>query len=239
MIKMINISKFKSVCENLWFISKQVWYVPFIWSLAWFSYWISHGLITLKQSPLQGNPLHYIGAAISITALLIAGHTTAKLRIMTLFKKPARAINVNASKISRFPTKAKAYLFRKISFKKQRERKNLPQKPAEKFILKEQEHSPPKTLKPQIDHQSLIKSSQSPKPQETPMSSQQQQTPPSPIAAPQSLVSINPVPNQTEKSQTQKTQETNLDCLICPKLISCNHRYNRPAETETPCPYAS
>jgi hypothetical protein len=74
------IAKIKSKCRVIWSIVKQVWYVPFIWSLAWFSYWIFQESLVMGQSITQSNIYNQIGLAISIVAVFVAGYTSGKSR---------------------------------------------------------------------------------------------------------------------------------------------------------------
>lgn len=74
------VTNVKSKCAELWSLVKQVWYVPFIWSLAWFSYWIFQEKIVLSHPVTQGNYLNYFGFAISIMAILAKGWLSKKSR---------------------------------------------------------------------------------------------------------------------------------------------------------------
>ncbi len=74
----------KDKFRDIWSFIKQVWYVPFIWSLAWFSYWIFQETILLGQPITQGNSLNFLGAAISIGALFIKGWISGKSSKKTL-----------------------------------------------------------------------------------------------------------------------------------------------------------
>ncbi len=71
------IDKFRSRCQDLCSLGKQAWYVPFVWSLAWFSYWTFHDALVLKQIT-QGTPSALLGLSISISALLFGGYVSGK-----------------------------------------------------------------------------------------------------------------------------------------------------------------
>ena len=58
--------------SDIWLLYKQIWYVPFIWSLTWYSFWIVHSTVVFNKPLGQGNPINYFGAIISIVALLLA-----------------------------------------------------------------------------------------------------------------------------------------------------------------------
>jgi len=68
----------KAKCQHAWLIIRQTWYIPFLWSLAWYSYWIFHSAIVLKTPFYEGNTLNYVGAAVSAAALLVAGYRAKK-----------------------------------------------------------------------------------------------------------------------------------------------------------------
>jgi len=91
--------------QAIWLVGKQIWYMPFIWSLAWYSYWIFHSAIVLKTPFYEGNTLNYVGAAISVAALLIAGyHARQPIRqsvgkaTHSLFRKPIHATQTENTK---------------------------------------------------------------------------------------------------------------------------------------------
>jgi hypothetical protein len=58
--------------ENILLICKQIWYVPFFWTLTWFTYWILRATILLNTPLTQLNPLDLTGAAISTSILILA-----------------------------------------------------------------------------------------------------------------------------------------------------------------------
>jgi hypothetical protein len=58
--------------ENILLLCKQIWYVPFFWTLTWYSYWILRATIILNTPLTQLNPLDLTGAAISTSILILA-----------------------------------------------------------------------------------------------------------------------------------------------------------------------
>jgi len=91
------VATFKAKCQPAWFVIKQAWYIPFLWSLAWYSYWIFHSGIVLKTPLHEGNNLNYIGAGLSISALLIAGYNarrpiikSVKTTFRSLYRRPSQ-----------------------------------------------------------------------------------------------------------------------------------------------------
>jgi hypothetical protein len=89
---------FRAKFQTAWFVIKQVWYIPFLWSLAWYSYWIFHSTIVLKTPLHEENNLNYIGAGISIAALLITGYNarrpiikSVKTTFRSLYRRPSQS----------------------------------------------------------------------------------------------------------------------------------------------------
>jgi hypothetical protein len=58
--------------ENILLLCKQIWYVPFFWTLTWFTYWILRATMILGTPLTQLNPLDLTGAAISTSILILA-----------------------------------------------------------------------------------------------------------------------------------------------------------------------
>ena len=63
---------FSNRCSEIWLLYKKIWYVPFIWSLTWYSFWIVYSAVVFNNPLGQGNLINYFGAIISIVALLLA-----------------------------------------------------------------------------------------------------------------------------------------------------------------------
>ncbi len=202
----------KRRCKSIWLLIKQVWYIPFLWSLAWFSYWIFYSVIVSNQLLTQVNPLNYVGIAISIGALLIAGYISGK----SINKKVVEKISIifNLKKI---------FSFRKTRNEKKARSHSLTQK-----FMPRNKVEQPKPLKPQINHASIIEQGQIQTPYE-PI-----QEPVQVSATPRVLASQSKHPDQTRESQ-----EIGPECLVCPNLVNCTHRQNRIIDSETPCPFAT
>jgi len=210
------IASFKHKCRTAWSIAKQVWYIPFLWSLAWYSYWIFHGAIVLKTPLLQGNVLNYSGAAISIVALLIAGYRArAPIRRSVETASAHLTFHKNQSRLGQ-----------------NSQNQSLPLKPMQGA----QAEHPKQTSMPQAKRQLLIETSQLQKETKLP---QKPAHPPSSVSAlPQS-------PSQSSQSYTSKNQGTENECLTCANLINCAYRQKRIVELKsqgarpTPCRYAA
>jgi hypothetical protein len=204
-------TRLKRRYETVWLLIKQIWYIPFIWSLAWFSYWIFYSVIVSNQSLTQVNPLNYLGMAISIAALLIAGFNSGKSINKKVFGKITVLFNLK-----------KKFSFRKTHDKKKDQRQSF----TKKFMHRTKMRQPEK-LKSQIKNQSIVEVSQIQMPYEPP------QEPLQIPATPNVLSSQSKQPDQTRKSQ-----EIPPDCLVCPNLVNCTQRQNRIIDSETPCPFA-
>ena len=71
-------TRFKRKCAEIWSFVKQVWYVPFIWALAWFTYWIVQENVILSQPITQGNYINFVGFIISMIAIVAKGWISKK-----------------------------------------------------------------------------------------------------------------------------------------------------------------
>lgn len=58
--------------DDVWQIYKQIWYAPFIWAFAWFSYWIIYDSVVLNKPFAELNLLNCIGATTSAIFILAA-----------------------------------------------------------------------------------------------------------------------------------------------------------------------
>ena len=208
--KLINHSR-ESKSKDIWLYIKQVWYMPFIWSLAWFSYWIFHDVIVYNHSIFQLSTLNYFGVAISISALLIAGYVY------------GRSHKKQVEKTAEAGIKAKnLFVFRKAFVKKSSQESLLPQENMHKIQGTKLEQ-----LAPKLKNHSPIETSQTQKPNA--VASESTQTP--------SIIGTSPSQvNLT--NQTKKSQEIPSDCLICHKLAKCDQRQKRTNKMGIPCPYA-
>ena len=204
------IGKFRSTCQDLWELGRQAWYVPFLWSLAWFSYWIFHDVIVLNQLT-QGTPVDFLGVSISISALLFAGYISGKSMTKRLVEKAAGAVEMLKEKFS----------FRK-SFDDNKSTWIPPQKLRQKIMVEKTEH-----LKREIEREEPLEIG--PGQELFSMSDEPVQ-----LSIPSSALSSRT--RQLEKAQ--KIQGISSNCLVCPDLLSCSERQNRKVESVTPCPYA-
>lgn len=200
-------SNLKSRCKAIWFILKQVWYIPFIWSLAWFSYWIFRATLVLKTPILQGDAVNYLGTAISIVALLVAGYG-AKARI----KKPLQT----TTKI--FTSLKKELPFHGDYLKKNNRNQSLLRKPVQSTQL-DRSMQP----KPQLKQQSPI---------ETNHIQKEIKIAQEPVQPHSSATTSYGSSNQL--SGGLSSQDLSSECLTCAHLIKCTHRQKRAIELQSP-----
>ncbi len=204
-------AKFKDKCRNIWSIIKQVWYVPFIWSLAWFSYWIFHESMTLGQPLTQGSSFNYVGLAISITAIVVAGYISGK----------SGKNHVKAKEKVGFEKEGFSTLDTTLSIDD-----SLQSLSPQNFSQKTEFENPEKG-KPQLKSYPEIKTLKIRNHTETP-----------PTSVQTSKTDSN-IPSQIiESNRTRKHQEIPAECLICPNLTNCDHRHEMTSESRTPCPYS-
>jgi cell shape-determining protein MreC len=75
--------------SDVWQTYKQIWYVPFIWAFAWYSYWIIHDIVVWNKPFAQLNMLNYIGATTSAIFILAASPIRRRLQKGVVFAKTA------------------------------------------------------------------------------------------------------------------------------------------------------
>jgi cell division septum initiation protein DivIVA len=73
--------------SDVWHTYRQIWYVPFIWSFAWYSYWIIHDIVVWNKPLAQLNMLNYVGATASAIFILAASPIRRRLQKGVVFAK--------------------------------------------------------------------------------------------------------------------------------------------------------
>ena len=204
-------TRIKGKFREVWSFIKQVWYVPFIWSLAWFSYWVFHDIITLGQMQVQELNFNYIGLAISIIAVFIAGYISGKSR-----KK-------NNVKTEKAGVKGKAF----SQLEKTPREKEFQESVSSQYSFQETRSQKSEKLGQQLEHYSTIEKNRIEESNEPPIESGQALN-----------IKSNNLRTLSATVETEKLQEIPTDCLICPNLTNCDQRQKRRTESETPCPYA-
>jgi hypothetical protein len=238
-------SNIESKCKAILFVLKQVWYIPFIWSLAWFSYWIFHSTIVLNTPIFQGNPVNYLGAAISIIALLIKGYSA---------RAPIKKSLEATSKIS--TTLKKDFTFHKHYPGENIQKQSLLRKSAQSVQLEHLTKLKPQ-LKPQLKQQPPIEIR--PIHKEIRINVKPVQLQPC-VTSPEQRQSIAALPTQPRASgvtppdssnqlararRGPSSQDPSSECLTCAHLINCKNRQKRTSELESkgddrlPCRFAA
>ena len=64
---------------------KEIWYIPFVWSLTWYLYWTIRDVVVFNRGLLEITPWNYVGIVASVTALLMNSSTVGKLRVTDRF----------------------------------------------------------------------------------------------------------------------------------------------------------
>jgi hypothetical protein len=75
--------------NDIWHTYKQIWYVPFIWSFTWYSYWIIFDVAVWNRPLAQLNLWNCIGATTSAIFLLAASPFRRHLQKGVVFAKTA------------------------------------------------------------------------------------------------------------------------------------------------------
>jgi hypothetical protein len=73
--------------DDVWQTYKRIWYVPFIWSFTWYSYWIIFDSVVWNKPLAQLNLLNYIGATTSAIFILAASPIRRRLQKGVVFAK--------------------------------------------------------------------------------------------------------------------------------------------------------
>jgi hypothetical protein len=191
--------------RDIWLVYKQIWYVPFIWSLSWFSFWILRDVVVLNKSLVEANPVNYFGAIISIVALLLTVP-----RFGTIIRKTFVLVGTRIG----MKTKNAFFLIgvhiksRRIGFPR---RKKLVQNIKVEKLMRQ---------KPRLRYQSPIEESQTAM-LETPKQLKQPSS------------SLKTFSGRNDYSdQHQLPQEIPAECLTCANLVNCDYRRNGFVESE-------
>jgi hypothetical protein len=83
--------------KEIWHFYKRIWYVPFIWSLTWYSYWILRDIAVWHKPLNQMDPTNCAGTIISIAFILSATQIGRGVRSAFVFvRTQSRKIFVGA-----------------------------------------------------------------------------------------------------------------------------------------------
>jgi hypothetical protein len=190
--------------SDVWQTYRQMWYVPFIWSFAWCSYWIIFDSVVWNKPLAQLNLLNYVGAAASAVFILAASPIRRRLQKGVVFVRTHLGRGLHRVSV----------LFRnKI-------RKRL----SHIAIRRRQESS--QVEKPTLQEPQVLKSSHTGHARRVTKLSQakpQTQQPSSPVSS--TLPSFD--------CSSQNGVFGGMDqCLICANLIDCTYRRNKLSGSE-------
>lgn len=215
------VSSLGKICRNILLIFRQMWYVPFFWSLTWFLYWLIRDILILKMSIIDVNPFHYAGMGISVSVLLLA-----KSRLGTGVREKAIFLG------TRFGTNIKKVFFHARFSHKNNTGLSAVHSEIEKGVRSIQmEKNEPKKL--QIKYQSSVVRNET----EGSKGVAEKLTKPQPFAT-----GITSSFNYSIESQA--SNEISSECLTCANLISCNHRRYESGKSQghdlrsNKCPFA-
>jgi hypothetical protein len=191
-------------CHGILSIIKQMWFVPFFWSLTWFSYWIIRDIFVLNTSLTQIKPLNLAGAVFSISVLLLATP-----RLGTSIRKKAIRLRTHLGidiKKDVIHTHIRPDNYnRSTSF---HSAENIaPTTQVEKIPLE----------KPQRKYQSPFRKNEISEPKNVSEKTTKSQSIANALSS-----------SFSYSRQNQISQEISAECLTCANLVSCKHRrYNR------------
>jgi len=190
--------------SDVWQTYKQMWYVPFIWSFAWCSYWIIFDSAVWNKPLAQLNLLNCIGAAASAIFILAASPIRRHLQKGVVFVR---------THLGRGLHRAFVLFGNKI-------RKRL------SHIALRRKREPSQAEKPKLQEPQVVKSSHTGQTRRVTKLSQakpQTQQPSSPVSS--TLPSFD--------CSSQNGASGGMDqCLICANLINCTYRRNKSSGSE-------
>jgi hypothetical protein len=225
--------------DDVWQTYKQIWYVPFIWSFMWYSYWIIFDSVVWDKPLVQLNLLNCIGATTSAIFILVAPPIRRHL------KKGVAFARTHLSKGTHITTALLENQIRKRISEKRishaiiplgnqiRKRISHAIVPLGNQIRKRTSHialrrgrGPSQVEKPKLQEQQVLKSSHTGRTRRVTKSSQ---------AKPQTQQPSSPVTSTLPSFDCSRQNEMygGIDqCLICANLIDCTYRRNKPSELE-------
>jgi hypothetical protein len=197
--------------KNILLLCKQIWYVPFFWTLTWFTYWILRATIILNMPLTQQNPLDLTGAAISTSILILAiPRLGTTIRKNSVLAAKNAATNIKMAFIHTFHTRFHAEN-RTPSISQSKVMNNMQNIRASTFKLQ----APP------ISHQASIGSGR-----------EKLEGVPEKLMLPRSEPSAEAGDIGYAVGNTLSL-ELPMECLTCENLIRCRHRRSQRLEAQT------
>jgi hypothetical protein len=195
-------------CRDIFSILKQMWFVPFFWSLTWFSYWIIRDVLVLNASLTQVKPMNLAGAVVSMSVLLLAVPRLGTfIRNKSITLGTCLAINMK-----------KAFVHARVRFSKRGALAHFHNAKNDTRPIQAEIDNPEKL---QVEHQSSFGKNETAKPKNLTEKITKAQSITSAISS-----------NASYSPQKRMSQEIASECLTCANLISCNHRRIEPGQTQ-------
>ena len=189
-------------------ILKQMWFVPFFWSLTWFSYWIIRDILVLNASLTQVKPINLAGEAVSISVLLlVVPRLGTFIRKKSITLGTCLAINIK-----------KAFVNARVRFSKTSIITHFHNAKNDTRPIQAEIGN---TEKLQVEHQSSFGKNETTKPKNLTEKITKAQSITSAISS-----------NASYSPQKRMSQEIASECLTCANLISCNNRRIEPGQTQ-------
>ena len=186
--------------KDIFLLYKQMWYVPFFWSLTWFLYWILRDVLILNMPLTQINPLDCGGAVISILVLLLATP-----RLGTSIRRKSLAVGMLAgSNIKK--------MFFHVRFRS-KNHKRTEFLPKLKHNVQDIQVGTSMTRTTRLEHQIPIRNIGIEKPKQFTPKLMKSQSDDSTLSSGVGF-----------SSQNRISQEISSECLTCANLVSCHHR---------------
>jgi hypothetical protein len=201
--------------KNILLLCKQIWYVPFFWTLTWFTYWILRATIILNTPLTQLNPLDLTGVAISTLILILATpRLGTKIRKNPVLAAKNAATNIKKASIHTFHTR----------FHAENRTPPISQSKAMNNMLNIRATNL-KRQTPPISHQASIGSGQK-------KMEKKLERVPEKLMLPRSEPSAEAGDIGYAVGNTLSL-ELPMECLTCENLIRCRHRRSQRLEAQT------
>jgi hypothetical protein len=208
-------ASFKDKFHAVWLFVKQVWYIPFLWSLAWYSYWVFRSALVFNMPLLEINAMDYFGIVISMVALLIAGYRARK----PIRKSLAMTTDIGANIKRAFSPENRPRGSSQIRFGSLKTVRDTEVQMQRQPKL---ENRPHLSAEIQVLHSKII-------------------SPKKPLLRASNAANFS---NNFQPSRPHPSKDLSTECLTCAQLLNCTYRSKRVAElnsqgnSHSPCRFA-
>jgi hypothetical protein len=211
---------------DAWNTYKQIWYVPFIWSFTWYSYWIIFDIVVRNKPLAQLNLLNCIGATTSAIFILAASPIRHKSMLKRLFspdvaKRETRELSRLQAKVATLEQEKETLNSRLTSIENELSltKEQLKNAPNPEYVKTLENRN--RDLTTALQEPQALQSSDTGWTRPVTKSTQakpQTQQPSSPVSS--------TLPSFDCPRQNGMHVETD-QCLTCPNLIDCTYRRNK------------